>query len=194
MVTNDYFDLRMPRVSWSGGDQNQDHETLSLGFGVFPPDLEMVIHGRALRRAVERCAIYFRREFRYDFVQYSADELGHPKDRAFLWEARSVVVGACSFRWVEWEDADASYTMDWVWFHPYERRQGNLSSAWLYFRRRFGRFHVEQPLSDAMEAFLARVDPPLIGPVVPVIPVVKPGTTETTGEIRPECISGPARK
>jgi hypothetical protein len=51
------------------------------------------------------------------------------------------------------------WALGWAWFHPYARRRGYLSQAWPYFRKRFGGFILEPPLSEAMEAFVAKNDP-----------------------------------
>lgn len=111
------------------------------------------------KRAVEILAHYFRREFRYDFLQYSSEEK-QDDDRllAFMWTAGSPpsvsVVGACCFRWREWEGMDSDWAMQWVWLHPYFRRQGLLTRSWPAFGRLFKSFYVEQPLSVAMVEFL----------------------------------------
>ena len=119
----------------------------------------------SLRRAVYQIAKYFRREFRFDFLQYDyTDE--EASARAYLFEAvgnleawpRSVMVGACCFRWREWSNVPHGWALQWVWLHPYARGRGILAGHWPYFRQRFGDFHVEGPLSPAMAAFLARVE------------------------------------
>lgn len=45
--------------------------------------------------------------------------------------------------------------MQWVWIHPYYRREGLLSAAWPMFKERFGCFLVERPFSAAMLGFFA---------------------------------------
>ncbi len=47
--------------------------------------------------------------------------------------------------------------MQWIWFHPYFRRQGLLTEAWPKFKEEFGNFCCEPPLSDAMETFLSKI-------------------------------------
>lgn len=115
-----------------------------------------------LRNAVETCAIYFRREFGYDFVQYSATPFD--KDdicaRAFLWVERhhfdwQPTVGACCFRWREYTNAPHAWALQWIWMHPYARGRGLLGAAWPAFRQRFGDFIIEGPLSEAMWGFVA---------------------------------------
>ena len=112
----------------------------------------------SMRKAVEQMARYFRIEFGYDFVQYGWNE--EPSDDvAFLWtddnlRYRIYVTGACCFRWREWRDGPPSWSLSWVWMHPFVRRQGLLTRAWPYFEARFGRFHVETPWSPSMWQFL----------------------------------------
>jgi len=121
---------------------------------------------QALRRAVYQVALYFKREFRYDLVQYGVD--GHETDeqsRAFLWLDMDrpayrgstrvfAVIGACCFRLREWTDAPPDWVLQWVWFHPYARRRGLLRKSWEHFRERFGDFFPEPPLGRAMDAFI----------------------------------------
>ncbi|BCU12764.1 MULTISPECIES: hypothetical protein [Microcystis] len=117
------------------------------------------------RKAVYKIACFFRREFRYDFVQYGYEgEENDPKHVAFLWlhpEARPFTgdfripcIGATCFRYREWTDNPAGYAMQWIWFHPYWRRKGLLSESWSDFKQEFGDFICEQPISEAMTKFL----------------------------------------
>lgn len=117
------------------------------------------------RRAVWKCAQFFRREFGYDFVQYGHE--GREDDasaRAYLWlggvdgkTGDDVVVGACCFRLRTWEKLPKPiWALQWVWMHPYARNKGHLKDAWPYFCARFGEFDVEGPYSKAMCAFLSK--------------------------------------
>lgn len=124
------------------------------GFG--PLELVLPNSPIAYRKAVYRLAFLFKREFGYDFTQYGYE--GQEDDDsavAFLW-GDEVAWGACCFRWREWEDCPHGYSLQWIWMHPYMRRQGHLSRAWPFFQKHFGRFWVEYPLSDAMNRFLER--------------------------------------
>lgn len=124
------------------------------------------------RRAVWSIARYFRREEGYDFVQYGhegrEDDLTH---RAYLWlhpngqpGYKVHAIGAGCFRKRPgYKDERAPpefriphWAMQWIWLHPYFRRQGLLSRAWPHFRKTFGDFEVEGPYSDAMVGFLKR--------------------------------------
>jgi hypothetical protein len=118
---------------------------------------------RRFREAVEQIAYFFRREFGYDFVQYCSQEEDDDGHRAYLWvqpgtleHGKVKAIGACCFRWREWEGAPPSYGLQWVWFHPHERRKGYLTKAWPYFQKRFGKFIPESPLSIGMKRFLLK--------------------------------------
>ncbi|MBR9882568.1 MAG: hypothetical protein GYB21_02470 [Oceanospirillales bacterium] len=129
----------------------------------------------AYRKFVEFFATCFRREFHYDFVPFSASETlgarGFFPYQAYLFHENALdivkyiddppknrCVGACCFRWVNWVDAPASWSLQWVWFHPYFRQKGFLSSVWSQFREKYGDFHIDRPLSHSMEKFLERAE------------------------------------
>lgn len=119
------------------------------------------------RKAVWQCARWFAWESDFDSVMYGYE--GREDDdraRAYLWiqrlwdkPERSVVLGACCFRWREYRDAPPAYALQWVWLHPFCRRQGYLRDAWQFFRDACGDFTVETPVSPAMKEFLERVSP-----------------------------------
>ncbi|MCC3407861.1 MAG: hypothetical protein JGK17_20160 [Microcoleus sp. PH2017_10_PVI_O_A] len=115
---------------------------------------------KTYRKAVYLIAQFFRREFGYDFTQYGYEgEETDPNSVAFLWihpeaegyskEFKVPCIGACCFRL-----RPSGYGLQWIWLHPYLRRQGLLSDTWPEFINEFGKFSVEHPLSDAMKAFL----------------------------------------
>lgn len=107
-----------------------------------------------MRREVYERAFAFKREFSYDFVQWSQNETD-PRTHGFLFvDAAARVVGACAFRWREPGDAEAYWGLQWIWIAPAFRRQGVLASRWPNFRKQFGAFYVEPPLSQAMKDFL----------------------------------------
>ncbi len=113
---------------------------------------------KTAREATETLAYYFRREFGYDFVQYSAQEDADPRDRVFLWTVNRYSyhagIGAACFRWREYDNAAPRLSLAWVWIHPYLRRHGILTGHWDYFRALYGDFLVEPPLSHPMKAFI----------------------------------------
>jgi hypothetical protein len=103
---------------------------------------------KSFRIAVETLAYYFRREFSYDFCQYCAEEGSDESEhRAYLWTTaraapynQHAIIGACCFRKRHYDEplppgvpADC-YALQWIWFHPYERRQGHLTRALPYFQ------------------------------------------------------------
>ena len=125
-----------------------------------PPHSVAILTDRSpliLRRAAEEFARYLKRQFHYDFLQYSAN---NPCGVVFLWsdgqrDSLRRAVGAAHFVSRERSSGDAVWWLSWVWFHPFARRRGYLKDIWPYFRARFGRFCVDAPLSKEMEAFLA---------------------------------------
>jgi hypothetical protein len=117
------------------------------------------------RKAVYLFAAYFMRQFGYDFVPYGLNGNDtDPHHVAFLWVAREYAdsfcdsawlvpcIGACCFR-----PSEIGMAMQFMWLHPFFRRRGLLTQAWPQFEQEFGRFHVEGPLSDAMEAALKKL-------------------------------------
>lgn len=117
-----------------------------------------------LRREVERFARYFRREFNYDARQFEATEKPEKRKRpyaAYLFSNEPnciprVWVGACCFRWREYQDVGPRWAMQWMWLHPYYRGKGILSGVWDEFHELHGNFYCEPPFSLAMEAFLRK--------------------------------------
>ena len=101
-------------------------------------------------------ALLFKREFRYDLVQWAMKETD-PDACGFLFlddtgtYGRGAVVGACAFR-----AREDGWAMQWIWQAPGVRRKGILRRRWPTYRRLFGEFALEPPLSGAMDAFAAR--------------------------------------
>jgi hypothetical protein len=120
-----------------------------------------------IREALEKFARYFKAEFRYDHVQYHADE--HDKNCiGFLFTESALDVcsdehiemptrcsGGVCFRKVIFSDGE-KWILYWVWLHPFFRDLGILSRHWQYFRTQFNDFIVEPPLSSAMQSFLEK--------------------------------------
>lgn len=126
-----------------------------------------VVSGEVFCEAVEQFARYFRREFSYDFLAYTAREHQKRGDGAIhpylFFDPRDVndvimrPIGACGF----WYAEEAScWVLGWIWLHPFARRSGHLSQAWGFFRQRYNSFAVQRPWSSAMTAFLRKVDYP----------------------------------
>jgi hypothetical protein len=160
----DPYDMRLPLVNL---DRFHKEPFFCLGRGGRTASMITADSPLALRLAVARLALWFRREFHYDFVPYEADS--HPPDcQIFAWadddrehNRQAPLIGAAGFD-VEDRLPARPWMLGWAWFHPYARRQGYLSHAWPLFRERFGDFLVRFPLSEPMQAFLAKVDPEAI--------------------------------
>ena len=118
-----------------------------------------------IRKALEKFAQYFKAEFRYDQVQYYADE--HDENCiGFLFTESALDVctdehtqmptrcsGGVCFRRVKFDKGE-KWILNWVWLHPFFRNRGILSKHWQQFRTQFNDFIVERPLSSAMQSFL----------------------------------------
>lgn len=160
------YSIRLPSIRESDVPEDELEAELRLDadHGIRRPDDLSCVTTRSplkLRRAVWQLAHYFRREFRYDVVQYGFE--GRETDtsaRAYLWDLTDRgdevhhAVGACCFRWRQYSDAPPGWALQWIWLHPFERGRGHLKRAWPYFRARFGDFDVEPPVSLAMAGFL----------------------------------------
>jgi hypothetical protein len=134
--------------------------------GVEQPVETRLVHRRSRKsslNAVETLAKYFRREFGYDLLQYSAVEAARDDGTiAVLFldsmPEKPVAVGACCFRFRQYPNTSPSkyWAMQWAWMHPYVRKSGRMSKAWPMLQKMFSPFDVEGPLSTAMTAFLSK--------------------------------------
>jgi hypothetical protein len=114
------------------------------------------------KKAVEKIAYYFKREFSYDFVQYEHNTKETDNTLiAYLWmepyfayDSKVPTIGATVFRWINFIDHPPCWVMCWVWFHPFYRGRGILKESWGLFNKEFGSFVVDPPYSKAMEYFL----------------------------------------
>jgi hypothetical protein len=168
------YEIKLPLLAANGLCLTPGGEPQHTADRSLPHDVIVVVPRSpvAHRRAVERLGIYLKREQHFDFPPYDAEEAVHYSDQAqdvaFLWTTHRhadlkkdewvhPAIGACGFRWRKWSDAPEGWALAWVWFHPYERRQGHLTRAWPYFRERFGDFLAEPPLSAAMKSFVRKM-------------------------------------
>lgn len=116
-----------------------------------------------IHKAVEQIAYYFKREGRFDFVQYTAlEEMNSHNSNAYIWVEEdwtdSIAVGACGFRYLGDVGQIKDWSLEWVWMHPYRRCQGLLTNTWHAFVDKYGKdFHVAPPLSHEMEMFLKKI-------------------------------------
>lgn len=143
----DYYDIVVPRVG-----SGKDPELICVAHLPRLPIEVIACSELTYRRAVERLAYFFKREFQWDFVQFDAKDKSNYK--AFLWLSGNKGIGACCFRFREWEDYPHGWALQWIWLHPYVRRRGWLSKAWPMFKSKFPGFICEPPLSENMKAFL----------------------------------------
>ena len=158
--------LKAPIITPADETADLDRLALPSSLLALSPHCVTQRSSSAERRAVWQLADYFRREFQFDFVPYG--DHGRESDasaRAYLWlrdtePSRTVAkaaYGACCFRWRVLSNGSAGWLLSWIWFHPFERGKGHLTSVWPFFQARFGDFAVELPLSHAMEAFLHKM-------------------------------------
>lgn len=102
-------------------------------------------------------ALAFKREFHFDFIQWNKSGTEDKDAHGYLLTGESgEIVGACAFRNRLQKDKSFRWGLQWIWICPNERGKGHLSKRWSMFRERFGDFHVEPPVSDAMKAFLLK--------------------------------------
>lgn len=119
---------------------------------------------KSIAKAVEQLAYYFKREGRFDFVQYVAyEDRDSARVNAYIWIDTdwddTFAVGAAGFRFLGDVGQVNNWSLQWVWFHPYYRCKGLLSGAWEAFVNRYGKdFHIELPLSYEMECFLKKMN------------------------------------
>jgi hypothetical protein len=146
MSPQSYYRIDLPATGWS-----------------FKPRLVKVVpsSAKSLRQHVERFARYFLREMHFDGIQFEAAEtpqsLGYVPYKAYLFAAQDRYIGAGCFRYREDQDAKIPWLFDWMWLHPYFRREGHLTQAWPALLQEFGTFRLGHPLSISMEAFLRKV-------------------------------------
>jgi hypothetical protein len=121
------------------------------------------------QRAMDDRALIFRREMHYSFVGWGAQAENDRTAEGYLFtDPAGAIVGACTFRWREYANAPAAWALQWVWVCPKARRQGVLRARWPRFRERYGDFHIEPPVSPAMQAFVrAMGDAAMLGPQDP---------------------------
>lgn len=113
--------------------------------------------------AVEKIAQYFKREMGFSSLQYIAlEKMAQKKTDAYIWIDDSwsdkFAVGACAFSLCTDVGESNQWEMQWVWFHPYYRNKGLLTSAWVGFQDKYGKdFGKEPPISKAMQAFINKM-------------------------------------
>lgn len=115
------------------------------------------------KEALEMMALYFKREFKFDHLQYCKDD--HTPDcTGILFVERAMdkvkdinhhphrVIGGACFRAINTN----STVLDWIWLHPFARNRKNLKKHWSKFQEKFGHFTLTPPLSAQMEKFIEK--------------------------------------
>lgn len=113
-----------------------------------------------MHEEVRRRAIQFRRDFRYDFLQWDggASQRASSKCHGYLLSVNNpehqpgVIAGACAF----FPKKEGGWKLGWIWTAPKFRRSGILASRWSAFLEQYGDFTIEHPLSAAMHNFVLR--------------------------------------
>ena len=102
-------------------------------------------------------ALAFKREFRYDFIQWGSPKGdADPNVRGYLFaNSDYTAVGACAFRWRD-QEGKSFWGLQWMWIAPKYRRSGVLTKCWKKLRQLHGDFYIEPPVSDAMVAFVKK--------------------------------------
>lgn len=162
LIRSEALDIKAPRIRFSGGYFDFTHNVFPVAFDT----------DKKFKKAVYTIALYFRREFHFDFVGYDEDEKD-PNRRAYLFfpdDARFLsrhygevfieipAIGAACFRYLdEYEEIEPGWAMQWIWIHPFYRRRGLLDGAWKQFLKDMdGPFYCEGPLSEGMKKFLQK--------------------------------------
>lgn len=111
-----------------------------------------------MQKEVYRRAVQFKREFRYDFVQWAGDDTNPVKTgwHGHLFPAGTdgTIAGACAFANEHPGPGAEEWTLAWVWIAPKYRAKGLLTKHWPGLVERYGDFFIEPPLSEAMQEFV----------------------------------------
>ena len=179
------YNIRLPIVS-----SNRDRPKLNPHEREKPHGAPFEVVGprspESWRKASEQMAVCFKREMKFDFIGYKANEMAQCPDGYLLADDRILVFpewqiadkkptpkspkdfanrlffcGAISIRArkLRWNSAP-NWTLSWVWFHPFSRRKGRLTEAWSFLLKMYPNLAVEPPVSDAMQRFLNKVSHP----------------------------------
>ncbi|MBD1388643.1 hypothetical protein IC617_04305 [Neiella sp. HB171785] len=117
---------------------------------------------KSCRDSLELMATYFRRECKYDHLQYESS-CHHQKFTGVLFFEKAMdlvkeidhypnrVIGGAGFL-----EQSGGYTLDWIWIHPFSRNRGNLRKHWPKLKEKFGEFNLSHPISAQMARFLEK--------------------------------------
>jgi hypothetical protein len=125
-----------------------------------------------LQAAVYSAALAFKREMHLDFLQFydpvPSATGGGAQNAGSPWEAwlfgsqayetrRSLSAGSACFYQGVYAELPHTWTLSWVWIHPYDRRRRHITKAWPMWTERYGDFLIERPISDPMISLIAKV-------------------------------------
>lgn len=121
----------------------------------------------SLKLQLQQFATFFKKEFKYDFLQYTANNHSSENEFAgFLFSELAYdrieedkptpyrLYGGVGFFYRETIYPEPIWELGWIWLHPFFRHRGLLSRHWEYFKTQFGDFEVSQPQSPDMKNFL----------------------------------------
>ena len=75
-----------------------------------------------------------------------------------LVEDEFIAVGAVGFVWKKWSDAEPGWHVNFAWIADEWRREGVMTRRWGGWRKTYGAFTLEHPLSNAMSAFIDKTN------------------------------------
>ena len=121
-----------------------------------------------LHKLVFERARRLKQEQGYDFTQWSPDGPNwerskyepEPPIAYLLIEQGNIAAGVAGFVFMHWDDRVSSWHLLFVWVAPEWRRQGVLTRRWANWRKLYGDFTVETPVSIEMATFLAKANHP----------------------------------
>ncbi|MCO8166243.1 hypothetical protein NJC40_00415 [Pseudomonas sp. 21LCFQ02] len=113
-----------------------------------------------MHEAVYQRARAFRREFRYDRVQWDGSNERRASEGwhgyLFAGDSYGTIAGACGFYHGRSDQEAGQWGLHWIWLAPKFRHQGILKAHWADFLSRYGEFYVEPPISEAMQGFIRK--------------------------------------
>lgn len=72
----------------------------------------------------------------------------------FAGDDEGISASACGFLPESSGPYEGEWALHWIWFAPKHRRKGLLHAQWADSLQRYGSFHIERPVSEAMQSFV----------------------------------------
>ena len=110
-------------------------------------------HITRLNRIMYSFALYFRREFRYDFVQWGRDLMEDDKVSSWILSEDRIAYGGINFLHESDKTLGEIWVLHWAWVHPFHRNAGRLSYAWDTVTKGKGPIFLSEPVSQQMALF-----------------------------------------